>query len=88
MAVATIVIRSGGGLTARIVERGPAGPGMPLDGQPGQIVGYDENGNPAALDPSAASIPAGAEGQVLGYGPGGVPQAVDAPARIDLGTFN
>lgn len=74
----------------RVGFRGPRGPGIPLTGEPGQIVGYDAQGNPAALDPSATSIPAGAPGQVLGYGAGGVPQAVNppVPANIDLGTFN
>lgn len=67
-----------------IVERGPAGPGINFDGDPGQIVGFDVNGDLAALDPSATSIPAGAEGQVLGYGPGGVPQAVDASESAAL----
>lgn len=67
----------------KIVERGPAGPGIPLTGEPGQIVGYDTNGNPAALDPSASSIPAGTEGQVLGYGPGGTPQASDPAIPIE-----
>lgn len=49
-------------------------------GDPGQVVGYDADGKPAAIDMAAASFPPGAPGQVVGYGAGGTPQAVDLPA--------
>lgn len=68
------------GSVTSVIERGPRGVGIPPSGAPGQVVGYDANGNPAALDPTAASIPAGAAGQVLGYGPGGSPVAINIPA--------
>lgn len=68
------------GPLTKVVERGPRGIGVPPNGEPGQLVGYDANGNPAALDPTAASIPAGVAGQVLGYDSGGSPVAVNIPA--------
>ncbi|SNT76703.1 hypothetical protein [Paracoccus seriniphilus] len=69
--------------------RGGRGPGIP-DGAPGQVVGYDAQGNPAAIDPRAAGLPPGQPGQVLGYDAEGVPGPIDppVPTHIDLGTFN
>lgn len=66
-----------------------AADGLP-SGEPGQVIGYDAQGNPVAVDPASASLPPGQPGQVLGYNAQGVAVPIDPPApnNIDLGTFN
>lgn len=49
-------------------------------GNPGQVVGYGQDGKPVALSLPDGTLPAGDEGQLVGYGPGGNPVAVNAPA--------
>lgn len=48
-------------------------------GLPGQLVGYDAEGQPVAVNAPEGTLPPGVEGQLVGYGPGGLPVAVDAP---------
>lgn len=65
------------------VDLGPVvlpGAGVDLPpGDPGQVVGYGQDGQPVAVSLPDGTLPAGSEGQLVGYGPGGTPIAVNAP---------
>ena len=46
-------------------------------GQPGQVIGYDAESNPIAIDPTAAGFPPGLPGQMFVYDEQGVAGPID-----------
>lgn len=56
------------------------------EGEPGQVVSFDAEGRPIAIDPGSAALPDGEPGQVLLYDANGVAVPSDPP--IPLTTTN
>lgn len=53
-------------------------------GEPGQVLAYDINGDPVAIDLGSATLPPGTPGQVLGYDDSGVAVPMDLPPVGDV----